>query len=246
MEWIYILILGIFFPLFPLSFVFSYISKNRKLRFPVYLTFPVIGYILYRFFELKNIPEAVIIVAFLTSAFYAFRSLYVVTFERWVSFIYISFLSLIWSFIAGGTLDLLMSALFAISSVPALIIVSHMETRYGSSHFLAVSSIHTARKLAFSFNTSSLILTGFPFSISFISILLGLWEFNILKTLIISLIWFFWGWSLHNVINTFVAGERKENIMYVDLPLKEFIFIQTVILGIGIISLIIISSILIF
>ena len=136
---LFILLVGIFLPLFPMSMVFNAILDNIKhsgLRALIFIAWPLVG-----LFILLNtnmiMPDWLLPLVLFTSTLYALRMLTLREVNQWSGFLAISLWSLLWLPMMQDTQAQLLYSYAISMSVPLVLLLllsAGLEQRYGAAY----------------------------------------------------------------------------------------------------------------
>ncbi len=218
MELLAYIVCALCLPLFPLSMGVSYaLGKLRGLRTIAFLLLPLAGFYFLGFIEKP--PSAVLYISLFTSLLYAFRAVSAESLSRWGIYIFVSAVSLLWLHPSGekSILGLFYALPFVLLSLSEKLIA----VRFGSSDLRLVRGIGLgAPKLGFITTLSILGVIGVPTSTTFVEFLNLLEARDFFRSLILSGVWFFWGWSGVKVLSSIVFGSPREDLSYEDVSLR--------------------------
>lgn len=139
MEYIELIWVGLFLPLFPLSMVFNALfnlSSNSVARLLLLLLWPAAGIYLLDGYE-KPLPDWLLIWAVATATLYGFRLLAVRDMGIWLGFLATSIWALLWIAIdAGMGNQMLYESVWAFSIPLAALVVllTQIEDRFGAAY----------------------------------------------------------------------------------------------------------------
>ncbi len=212
MNTVELLIISMFFPLFPSSMVYTLIDRhlgNMWIRTGLMIVWPQAGVALV--YSLRpEIPEWLTFWALGTSLLYAFRSLVLNEVGAWAAFVFVSLLSLGWllPFEHMGAEQAHGVAL--ISTFPLVmlnLLAVFMVNRFGSSYLGLVGGlVHRYPRLSTLLSVTVLaIIATPPFPLFFL--LVGLLSQTTLGTALAMLgIWYLWGWAGVRFLQRLILG----------------------------------------
>ncbi|MEJ2315625.1 MAG: hypothetical protein P8Y83_01550 [Gammaproteobacteria bacterium] len=137
-EAVFLLLIGLFLPLFPVSMVFNWLlgrTGNHWLRVLLLLLWPQIGLLLMRNLELQ-VPDWLLPLTLASSALYAFRVLAIRDVGQWCGFLATSSWAMLWIPVHAD-IPILHVQLYALGfSVPLALLTflgSVLEQRFGAA-----------------------------------------------------------------------------------------------------------------
>jgi hypothetical protein len=214
----------LFLPLIPVSLLVSLLlRKGPNLRTSVFLMFPVIGSYALTGVGWESLPLPILLLACFTSLLYAFKSLSVSSFSRWIIYIFLSFTPLVWLISEGLSpqVSLLVGVLFALPFVVSSLTDRLLVARFGTSSFRTVRGLGLGTPLLGMLTALSVLsLMAVPPSVVFLTLLLSLLGLNPYTILSVGLVWLFWGWSGIRVLPSLLFGSPREELSYRDVPLR--------------------------
>lgn len=254
-DYLYLLLLGLFLPLFPMSVVFN--TLLVRLPHPLWrglllLLWPQIGLLLAISLDLILPPWLVYWVLF-TSVLYAFRLLAQREVHRWIGFLATSLWSLNGLFIiaahttsSDGFVDLLSllgyTFLISIPLVILSLLATHLTRHFGAAYTgLYAGLAKTMPHFSIILIVSMLAATATPLFPSFFLMLAHLLQashqaaLHVILTLLI--LWILWSWSGMRLLQGLIIGnsDPAHLAQNKDLSQRETILYMTV-LGLLLIS----------
>ncbi len=228
-------LLALFFPIFPLSMVVSYLlQKYYRIRSLLFVLFPSTGLLLYSISNAPSFPKPFLWLGLLSSLLYALRSLYPGSLSRWSVYHFLSLISLLWLFLLRAEVNILLVASLSLPFLILSILDRFLIDRFGSSHLKFLTGLGwTSPRFSFLIALSLLLSAGMPMGTVFFyfltsSFLSGFWELMVL-----SFLWFLWGWSTMRLLSSLLWGDRNGNLLYEDLDAKSFYFVLSLTLITG-------------
>ncbi len=218
MSQAWLLLAGLFLPLFPLSMVFNDLFNrigNGKLRIVLLMVWPQIGVAIVHAAGI-DVPGWIMVWALLTALLYGFRSLVLREVSLWVSFVATSAWAVLWLVM---TADVAWSELFYYAlgfSVPlALLIVlsGELETRFGAAYTGLYNGIaETLPRLSGVLVIAVLAVVATPvfpgFSVMMAAILHASAQ-SLVTALLLLLVWLVWGWTGARLLHGLIIGDSK-------------------------------------
>jgi hypothetical protein len=208
------LLAALFLPLFPISLAFNTLFARLRqplLRALLLLAWPQIGvYILLQ--TPGGIPDAVVVWALLSAAFYAYRALALREVGLWIGFLATSAWALIWSM--GATPELLWLEALGFSLPLALLslLTGALEQRVGAAHTALGGGLAAAApRLAALFVVAVLAVEATPVFPGFFTLLAGVLGHAATApgtALALLLVWLLWTWSGTRLLHGIVVGPR--------------------------------------
>jgi len=222
MSEFYLILAGLFLPLFPLSMVFNAIFSridNRWLRYLLLLTWPQVGLIIL-FQQEIIIPGWIAIWGLLTAVLYGFRLLTIRELGLWTSFIATSAWALLWIVLQNSNDPSIY--LYALGfSVPLMLLVSlsaELTKRFGAAYVGLYSGLaQTQPRFSGILVMVILAVIATPVFPAF---------FAVLHTIVITvptslpmaiaagIVWLLWTWAGARVLHGLIVGPAKQ----VDIP----------------------------
>ncbi|MGB5396573.1 MAG: hypothetical protein WBN96_05440 [Gammaproteobacteria bacterium] len=224
MDWLAIVIVAIFLPLFPLSMGFNLVfSKLQQplLRITLLVIWPLAGLVLANKLELQVAP-GLLIWALLSSALYALRMLALREMNLWISFMATSVWALLWIPLSEGYhFDTLwLDAMGFSTPLIALVIVAELlRRRFGAAYADIYGGLaHGLPRLAMVMVMSVLAAIAtpvFPGFFTMLSILMIATPATIVSLL---LIWLLWSWAGIRLLHGFIFGDHSYDNSIKDIP----------------------------
>ncbi|MCP5142974.1 MAG: hypothetical protein H6926_03705 [Chromatiales bacterium] len=209
------LLAALFLPLFPLSMVFTRVFDRLRhplARAALLLAWPQLGVLLIAQTALPP-PDAFIVWALATAAFYAYRAIALRDVGLWIAFIAVSAWSLLWLG-AGDVLTMHVQALaFSVPLLLLNLLSGDLERRFGAAHTrLKLGLAAVAPRYAAVFVVAMLAAVASPVFPNFFSLLATITHRVAehgagLSVFMVALVWVLWTWSGARLIQGIVVGE---------------------------------------
>lgn len=205
-----LLIVALFLPLFPFSFVLNGLLvrlQNPLIKCVLLLLWPQCG-VLVLDVASQPIPEGYIVWSLISSALYALRLLTVRDLGRWAGFLASSALALTWVGSDGSAFDMhAMAFWFSVPSILLLLLAGSLSKRFGAAYAgLHGSTVGNVPRLTGLLVVAVLAAVATPPFPGFFAILALLHRTTIAPAILF--IWLLWGWAAIKLIQGFLSGEE--------------------------------------
>jgi len=239
---LFILLVGIFLPLFPMSMVFNAILDNIKhsgLRALLFIAWPLVG-----LFILLNtnviMPDWLLPLVLFTSALYALRMLSLREVNQWNGFLATSLWSLLWLPMMQDTQAQLLYS-YAISlSVPLVLLVllsAGLEQRYGAAYTGLYGGLaRTIPRFAGVLVTvvvAAIATPVFPSFFIMLDMVVETISTTPLAAMVLLLIWLLWSWAGARLIQGLIVG-RASDVKIADMDITSIGLYSMVLLALAV------------
>ena len=218
----YLILVGLFLPLFPLSMVFNAVFskiKSHIIRYVLLLVWPQIG--LVTLFSLGvDVPGWVAVWGLLTALLYAFRLLTIRELGLWASFIATSAWALLWIILLNS--DDSSIYLYALAfSVPLMLFVSlgeELTKRFGAAYVGIYSGLaQTQPRFSGVLVMVVLAVVATPIFPAFFAVLHSIVivvPTSLTMAILAGIVWTLWTWAGARVLHGLIVGPATQN----DIP----------------------------
>ena len=233
-----LLALAVLFPTFPLSIPAVFVMRRLKGGSgALMVVLPLAGFTVYSASGKEPAPQELVTLGLLSSLLYAFKSLSINSLEKWVLYHFVSVFSLIWLFLARAEINFVFVLGLVLLFFPLSVLVRILNSRFGSTNSGVIQGLGTKTpKIAFLLSLSILLSIAVPVSTLFFKTLTASLLSRAPELILLSCLWFLWGWSGMRVMSSLVFGRPRENLIYEDLDRKGtalLLFVSAVVLGLG-------------
>lgn len=218
MNDLYLILIGLFLPLFPMSMVFNTVFaviKNSVLRALLIVAWPISGLTLLDQLQV-NLPDWVLIWGIATSLLYGLRLLTIREVGLWTSFLATSAWALLWVPVQNGVqLDTLylQAMSFSATFVLLIFICAQLSSRFGAAYVGLYGGLaETQPRLAGVLVIVLLAVIATPVFPSFFSMLqtiVVLAPQSLLWATLVGVVWLLWSWAGARVIQGLIVGAPK-------------------------------------
>jgi len=239
---LFILLVGIFMPLFPMSMVFNAILdgiKHAWLRSLLFIAWPLCGLFIALTSELI-MPDWLMPLALFTSALYALRMLTLREVNQWSGFLATSLWSLLWLPMIQDTQAQLLYSYAISMSVPLVLLVllsAGLEQRYGAAYTGLYGGL--ARTIPRFAGVLVIVVVAaiatplFPTFFIMLNMVVKTISASPYAAMVLLLIWLLWSWAGARLIQGLIVG-RASNEKIADLESTAIGFYSTVLLALAV------------
>jgi len=242
-DFLNILLIAIFLPLFPMSMLFNAVVENIKpkgLRVILFILWPLIGLLIALNSEFV-IPDWLLPLALSTSLLYAIRMLSLREVNQWTGFLATSIWSLLWLPIMQGSSAALLYEFAIGMSVPLVLLVllaAGLEQRFGAAYTGLYGGLaRTIPRYAGVFVTvvvAAIATPLFPTFFFMLDMVVEMISSTPAAALVLLLIWLFWSWAGARLIQGLIVGRASNNkIADMDMSSISFYSIVLIVLMLG-------------
>ena len=239
---LFILLAGIFLPLFPMSMVFNAILDNIKhsgLRALLFIAWPLVG-----LFILLNtnviMPDWLLPLVLFTSALYALRMLSLREVNQWNGFLATSLWSLLWLPMMQDTQAQLLYSYAISMSVPLVLLVllsAGLEQRYGAAYTGLYGGLaRTIPRFAGVLVTvvvAAIATPVFPSFFIMLDMVVETISTTPLAAMVLLLIWLLWSWAGARLIQGLIVG-RASDVKIADMDITSIGLYSMVLLALAV------------
>lgn len=239
---LFILLVGIFLPLFPMSMVFNAILDNIKhsgLRALLFIAWPLVG-----LFILLNtnviMPDWLLPLVLFTSALYALRMLSLREVNQWNGFLATSLWSLLWLPMMQDTQAQLLYSYAISMSVPLVLLVllsAGLEQRYGAAYTGLYGGLaRTIPRFAGVLVTvvvAAIATPVFPSFFIMLDMVVETISTTPLAAMVLLLIWLLWSWAGARLIQGLIVG-RASDVKIADMDITSIGLYSMVLLALAV------------
>ena len=239
---LFILLVGIFLPLFPMSMVFNAILDNIKhsgLRALLFIAWPLVG-----LFILLNtnviMPDWLLPLVLFTSALYALRMLSLREVNQWNGFLATSLWSLLWLPMMQDTQAQLLYSYAISMSVPLVLLVllsAGLEQRYGAAYTGLYGGLaRTIPRFAGVLVTvvvAAIATPVFPTFFIMLDMVVESISTTPLAAMVLLLIWLLWSWAGARLIQGLIVG-RASDVKIADMDITSIGLYSMVLLALAV------------
>ena len=239
---LFILLVGIFLPLFPMSMVFNAILDNIKhsgLRALLFIAWPLVGL----FIVLNTnviMPDWLLPLVLFTSALYALRMLSLREVNQWNGFLATSLWSLLWLPMMQDTQAQLLYSYAISMSVPLVLLVllsAGLEQRYGAAYTGLYGGLaRTIPRFAGVLVTvvvAAIATPVFPSFFIMLDMVVETISTTPLAAMVLLLIWLLWSWAGARLIQGLIVG-RASNVKIADMDITSIGLYSMVLLALAV------------
>ena len=239
---LFILLVGFFLPLFPMSMVFNAILDSIKhgwLRALLFIAWPLCGLFIVLNSEL-NMPDWLLPLALFTSVLYALRMLTLREVNQWNGFLATSLWSLIWLPVMQDIPAGLMYGYAISMSVPLVLLVllsTGLEQRYGAAYTGLYGGLaRTIPRFAGILVTvvvAAIATPVFPTFFIMLDMVVETISTTPLAAMVLLLIWLLWSWAGARLIQGLIVG-RASDVKIADMDIKSIGLYSIVLLALAV------------
>jgi len=239
---LFILLVGIFLPLFPMSMVFNAILDNIKhsgLRALLFIAWPLVGL----FIVLNTnviMPDWLLPLVLFTSALYALRMLSLREVNQWNGFLATSLWSLLWLPMMQDTQAQLLYSYAISMSVPLVLLVllsAGLEQRYGAAYTGLYGGLaRTIPRFAGVLVTvvvAAIATPVFPSFFIMLDMVVETISTTPLAAMVLLLIWLLWSWAGARLIQGLIVG-RASDVKIADMDITSIGLYSMVLLALAV------------
>ncbi len=215
MDYLNIILVSLFLPLFPATIIFNSIFmriKNPILRSGLLIFWPLFGIYLFQKFNLKQ-DDWIYILIFFTAMFYGFRMLSMRELGIWTGYMSTSLWALLWiPLLENSNYIFFYSLWFSLPLVIMVFVVHHLEKSFGAA-FTEINGglAQTMPRLSGVFVVVVLALIATPIFPNFFIVLDFILKSTALGAFTICIVWAIWGWAGMRLIQGIIVGKSKLN-----------------------------------
>ena len=215
MDSVYLLLAGLFLPLFPLSMVFNQLLGRLGHAVPrtvLLLLWPQLGLLIMPLAP-ADIPGGIGALALATSALYALRAVALRDVGQWCGFMATSAWALLWLLLQSGTAIMTLQLYALALSIPLVLLTllgAGLERRFGAAYTglyggLALSLPRFSTTLVFV--VLAIIATPlFPAFFIMLATILGTLTIQPVMAFGIAGVWLLWSWAGARLLQGLIAG----------------------------------------